>query len=89
MAYILCGEKNNIDVVSMHVNTINFPPGTSHEALMEFFLTEQSERVILKLTCDKLGSLLEVGKYEVGHYVEACKQEYTDLQERQKSLRTG
>ncbi len=42
------------------------------------------ERSDLKLTCDKLGSFLEVGKYEVGHYVQACKQEYTDLQGRQK-----
>lgn len=40
----------------------------------------------LKLTCDKLGRLLEVGKYEVGHYVKACKQEHTDLQKRQKGI---
>lgn len=43
--------------------------------------------MIIKPTCDILCSLLEVGKYEVGHHVEACKQEYTDLQRRQKGKR--
>lgn len=33
---------------------------------------------IFNIICDILCSLLEVGKYEVGHHVEACKQEYTD-----------
>ena len=41
-------------------------------------------REIVKLTCDKLCRLLEMGKYEVGQNVEACKQEHTDLQETQK-----
>lgn len=62
---------------------------------MEIFLTEHflygmpikiQERVTLKLTCDKLGSLLEVSEYEVGHHVQACKQEHTDLHERKKSI---
>lgn len=74
-------------MLSVCMSTLSISlPALPHE--MEFF-SQSSQRVILKLTCDKLGSLLEVGKYEVGHYVEACKQEYTDLQERQKSLRTG
>lgn len=30
-----------------------------------------------------------MGKYEVGHYVKACKQEYTDLQKRQKRILFG
>ena len=69
----------------MHVNTINSAPGNSPWGF-DGILSHWAVREWV-LTCDKLGSLLEVGKYEVGHYVEACKQEYTDLQERQKNLR--
>lgn len=58
----------------------------SQSSLCVVHLLKSRERVTLKLTCDKLCSLLEVGKYEVGHYVEACKQEHTDLQKRQKAI---
>lgn len=58
----------------------------SQSSLCVVRLLKSRKKVILKLTCDKLCSLLEVGKYEVGHYVEAYKQEHTDLQKRQKGI---
>lgn len=51
-------------------------------------LLKSRTRQTVKLTCDELCRLLEMGKYEVGHNVEACKQEYTDLQETQKEKKT-
>lgn len=92
--YSVENKFQNTDVTSMLVNTISSPPGNSpcafdgnlshRESLYVVHLLISNKRVILKLTCDKLSSLLEVSKYEVGHHVKACKQEYTDLQERQK-----
>lgn len=56
----------------MFVKTIHFPP------------SYLGKKVISTLTCDKLCSLLEMGENEVGNYVEAGKQENTDLQGTEK-----
>lgn len=58
----------------MFVKTIHFPRSCLGK-----------KKVISTLTCDKLGSLLEMGENEVGNYVEACKQEDTDLQGTKKN----
>lgn len=53
--------------------------------LHQFPAQHSRRRRIPKLTCNKLCSLLKMGEYEVGNYVQAGKQEHTDLQKTQKS----